>query len=116
MRVTTISGAVTDAELLDGYARVLASPEFDPTLDVIVDLSGVTEAHVSAEGLGVIAGFVAAAAAELRAPPRVALVAPPSPLRRLAEHYVAAAEAQRARVEYRVFGDVAGARAWLGLR
>ena len=116
VRVTTISGAITDAELLDAYARVLASPEFDPTLDVLVDLSGVTRADVTADGLRVIAGFVAAAAAELRERPRVALVAPPSPLSHLAEHYVAAAEAQRARVEYRVFSDVAGAREWLGLR
>ena len=113
LRVTTISGAIADAELLDAYARALASPEFDPTLDVLVDLSGVTRANVTAGGLGVIAGFVAAAAAELRERPRVALVAPPGRFSPLAEQYVAAAEAQHVAVEYRVFSDVAGARAWL---
>jgi ABC-type transporter Mla MlaB component len=114
VRLTTLTGAVTDTELLDAYARVLASPEFDPRLDVLVDLSGIDRADVTVEGLGVVAGFVAAATAELRRRPRVALVAPAAPLRQLAEQYVVAAEREHARLEYRVFEDTAAARAWLG--
>ena len=115
VRFTTITGTVTDAELLDAYARVLASSEFDPTLDVLVDLSGVDRAEVSAEGLGVIAGFVATAASELRERPRVALVVRPPFLHGMVADYVAAAERHQARIEYRVFADVEAARAWLGL-
>lgn len=115
VRFTTITGTITDAELLDAYARVLASPEFDPTFDVLVDLSGVERAEVSAEGLGVVASFVAAAAAELRERPRVAVVARPPLLHGMLAHYVAAAERQQVRLEYRTFEDVAAARAWLGL-
>ncbi len=50
-RVATFSGAITDRELIDAYRLLLGSPEYDPSLDDLIDLRGVTHMGVTGAGL-----------------------------------------------------------------
>lgn len=52
LRITVLTGVLTEAEILEEYGRVLGSPEFDPTHRELVDLSGVERLDISVTGVG----------------------------------------------------------------
>ena len=50
-RVATFLGTVTDAELLGSYGALVAQPDYDATLDDMVDMRGVERLEVSSEAV-----------------------------------------------------------------
>jgi hypothetical protein len=50
-RVASFEGEVNDEDLLGAYERVLAEPDYDPTLDDLVDLRGVMRLDVSSDAV-----------------------------------------------------------------
>jgi hypothetical protein len=52
LRITVLTGVLTEAEILEEYGRLLASPEFDPTHRELVDLTDVERLDISVTGVG----------------------------------------------------------------
>ncbi len=50
-RVATFTGRVGDRELFDAYAALVSEPAYDPSLDDLIDLRGVTHMGVTGAGL-----------------------------------------------------------------
>ena len=51
VRAALYTGVVDDPEMLQAYGALLAEPDYDPALDDLVDLRGVSRFEVSTEGL-----------------------------------------------------------------
>jgi hypothetical protein len=50
-RVATFTGAIGDRELFDAYSTLVREPTYDPSLDDLIDLRGVTHMGVTGAGL-----------------------------------------------------------------
>lgn len=50
-RVAIFEGIVTDTELLGSYGSLVQEPDYDPTLDDLVDMRGVQRLEVSTEAV-----------------------------------------------------------------
>jgi hypothetical protein len=50
-RVATFTGRIGDRELFDAYASLVNEPDYDPSLDDLIDLRGVTHMGVTGTGL-----------------------------------------------------------------
>ena len=51
MRVATFTGTITDDELLHSYGELTSRPDYDATLNDLVDMSGVERLDVSSEAV-----------------------------------------------------------------
>jgi hypothetical protein len=110
---TTATGVVTDAELRQLCASMLANPDYDPSVDHIFDGHGI-------ERLEVTPGTVQEAAqlfarTDRRRQPRVAIVAPADAtfgIARMYEEYRAMLPSPKS---YLVCRTMEEARRWLGL-
>jgi hypothetical protein len=112
VRVATFTGVVDERTLLDAYERVVATPDYDPDLDDLLDFGDVERVDVAGEGVRrLVAYFDRADLPGHHA--RLAIVAPQDYVFGLARMY----EALRggAPGQIRVFRDRAAAEAWLGL-
>ena len=111
VRVSTFSGALSTDELLRHAKTVLSSPDYDPSMDSLVDMSGITDLRVTTTDVGrVEADFARATQNHVR---RIAFVAT-SPL---TFGYARAYQTQHdeAQDEVEIFEDLAAARRWIGL-
>ena len=50
-RIATFAGPIGDRELLDAYESLLNDPTYDPSVDDLIDLRGVTHMAVTGAGL-----------------------------------------------------------------
>jgi hypothetical protein len=50
-RIATFTGAIGDRELFDAYESLLDDPTYDPSVDDLIDLRGVTHMGVTGAGL-----------------------------------------------------------------
>lgn len=50
-RIATFTGAIGDRELHDAYETLLRDPSYDPAVDDLIDLRGVTHMGVTGAGL-----------------------------------------------------------------
>jgi hypothetical protein len=114
VRYSVFEGTVGDDELVDAYADVLGDPNFDPTLNDLVDARGVRRLEVTPAGLRRLADLVQQVD-RLLLPTKVAVVAPDDIAYDAGRMYEAIRAGQSAPAEHRVFRDMAEARAWLGL-
>lgn len=114
LRISTLSGTVTDAELLEVYQALLDDPAYDPTLHDLVDTCGVVRVAATPDGIRRVAQLVARMD-ERYGPTRLALVAPGGPAYVMAQLYTFYRDAQNSPVEHRVFRSLKEARAWLGV-
>ena len=114
VRHAVLEGTVGDHELIDAYAGVLADPDFDPTLNDLVDARGVRRVDVTPAGLRRLADVVQQVD-RLSLPTKVAIVAVEDVAYDAARMYEAVRANQHAPAEHRVFRDIAEARRWLGL-
>ena len=111
VRVTTFRGSLTTDELLQHAKAVLGSPDYDPSMDSLVDLSGITDLRVTTTDVGrVEADFARATQNHVR---RIAFVTT-SPL---TFGYARAYQTQHGetRDEVEIFEDLETARRWIGL-
>ena len=107
VRMTTLSGRVTGEELVAASAANLRAPDYDPTLDSLVDLRAVTSIDFSATEVTAVAGLYS----EVRKGngQRMAVVGATP----VAIGYSRAFEIQGG-AEVRQFETLEEARAWLG--
>jgi len=117
VRYASASGVLTDADVLEGYAAVLADPAYDAALDMVFDCSDVEWLAVAPSTIKQIAELVALADRAIPAGvhPRAAIVAPADVAFGMARMYQARREAQDAPRQYFVCRTMAEARSWLGL-
>lgn len=111
-RISVLTGVIADRDLIEAYTALLASPEYDPTLDDLVDACGVVRVEVTPDGVRDVARVVASMDA-LNPGTRIALVAPGGAAYVMARLFTYYREAQGAPAEHRVFRDVDDAHAWL---
>ncbi|MFN2567455.1 MAG: hypothetical protein ABR499_20860 [Gemmatimonadaceae bacterium] len=114
VRHAVLEGTVGDDELLDTYGTVLGDPNFDPTLNDLVDARGVRRVDVTPAGVRKLADLVQQID-RFSLPTKVAVVAADDVAYETARMYEALRVGQRAPAEHRVFRDMAEARQWLGL-
>ncbi len=50
-RIATFAGPIGDRELFDAYQSLLNDPTYDPSVDDLIDLRGVTHMAVTSAGL-----------------------------------------------------------------
>jgi len=112
LRTSAMTGVVTDAELVAAYRGLIEAPDYDATLDDLVDTSGIVRLEVTPDGIRDVARVVASM--DARNPgTRVAIVAPGGAAYVMARLYGFYREAQRAPAEHRVFRAAVEATAWL---
>jgi hypothetical protein len=109
-----LEGTIDDDELVSTYAAVLADPDFDPTLNDLVDARGVRRVDVTPAGVRRLADLVQQID-RLALPTRIAVVAPTDVAYDTARMYEALRVGQNAPAEHRIFRDMPEARQWLGL-
>jgi hypothetical protein len=114
VRHSVLEGTVGDDELVDAYAVVLNDPDFDPTLNDLVDARAVRRVDVTPAGVRRLADLVQQIDRH-SLPTKVAVVAADDVAYDMARMYEAFRTAQNAPAEHRVFRDMAEARQWLGL-
>ena len=115
LRTSVMAGTVTDGELIAAYRALLESPDYDATLDDLVDAREIVRVEVTPDGVREVAGIVAAMDAK-NPGTRVAIVAPGGAAYVMARLYGFYREAQNAPAEHRVFRDMTEAHTWLARR
>jgi len=115
VRHAVLEGTIGDDELVDAYAGVLADPDFDPTLNDLVDARGVRRVDVTPVGLRRLADLVQQID-RLALPTKIAIVAADDVAYDAARMYEALRVGQHAPAQHRVFREMSDARQWLGLR
>jgi hypothetical protein len=114
VRHSVLEGTIGDDELVDAYAAVLGDPDFDPTLNDLVDACTVRRIDVTPAGLRRLADLVRQID-RLALPTKIAIVAPDDVAYDTARMYETLRAGQHAPAEHRVFRGMADARRWLGL-
>ncbi len=114
VRHSVLEGTVGDDDLVDAYAAVLSDPDFDATLNDLVDARGVRRVDVTPAGVRRLAELVQQID-RLALPTKVAVVAPDDVAYDTARMYESLRLAQNAPAQHRVFRDMAEAWRWLGL-
>jgi hypothetical protein len=114
LRVTTLSGTVTDEELLAAYERLLEGDGYDPAFNDLVDSCAVVRMGATPDGIRRLAQTVARRD-ESHQGTRMAIVAPGGPAHVMAKLFTFYRDAQGSPVEHRVFRSLPEAREWLGL-
>jgi hypothetical protein len=114
VRHAVLEGTVGDDELVDSYAAVIDDPDFDPTLNDLVDARAVRRVDVTPAGLRKVADLIQQID-RLALPTKVAIVAADDVAFDTARMYQVVRTGQHAPAEHRVFRDMAEARRWLGL-
>lgn len=112
LRTSTMTGVVTDRELIDAYVALVEAPDYDPTLDDLVDASAVARVEVTPDGVREVARVIATM--DARNPgTRIAIVAPGGSAFVMARLFTFYREAQGAPARHRVFRDAAEAGSWV---
>lgn len=114
VRYTVISGDVTGAELVEAFGRAAAAPEYDPSVNGLVDMRGVERLDVASSAIWDLAQLLRRAERGVTSR-RVAIVAPSDFVFGMARMFEALAATSGAKTTYHIFRDMAEARAWLGL-
>jgi hypothetical protein len=110
LRTATFTGTIADGELLDSYRAHLGQPDYDPTLDDLVDLREVEHLDVSAGALKEM-NRMFAGVDEYGIPTRLAIVAPGDLGYGLGRMYEMMRDGAPETI--RVFRDAETAHAWL---
>ncbi len=112
LRVATFTGTIDDAGLMAAYGELIASPDYDPSLNDLADLRAVERFEVSPEAVRRLVSMFTPVD-RLSVPTRLAIVAAADSVFGMARMY----EMLRmdAPEEIHVFRDMAEARAWLGV-
>jgi hypothetical protein len=114
VRYSVFSGTINDKDLLDAYARSLQAPDFDPTLNGLVDARAVRRVDVTPAGLRHLADLIQTVD-RLQLPTKVAIVAESDVAFGMARMYQSIRADGGAPSEHRVFREMSEAREWLGL-
>jgi hypothetical protein len=117
LRIVVGRGRVTDRDLLEAWGDALADPEYDASVDSLVDMSSVDQFEVTPSGAQRLADVTEMCQRPL-APgirPRVACVAPTDRAFNVLRMYEMYRELQGSPALYFVCRSLEEARCWLGL-
>jgi hypothetical protein len=114
LRYSVFSGDIGDRELIAAFRRSMESPDFDPTLNGLVDLRAVQRLDVTSSGIWELAQ-VLRVADRSRTARRVAIVAPSDFQFGMARMAATLLSTGGLATEYHAFRDMTEAREWLGL-
>jgi hypothetical protein len=115
VRHIAFTGVLTDGDVAESYWMV-ADPDGDPAMDLLVETSGVERVDVTEEALRAVAGLRALDSRRpAPAPARVAVVAPADVMYNSARMYGAYRQEAGAVARYFVCRTMEEARRWLGL-
>jgi hypothetical protein len=114
VRYAVFSGEVTDRELVEAFRGSIDSPDFDPTLNGLVDLRAVRTLDVTSNGIWQL-GQILGASDRAGPPRRVAIVASSDFQFGMARMAAALLSTGGRSTAYEAFRDMGVARAWLGL-
>jgi hypothetical protein len=117
VRYTVGSGTLTDQDLVEFFGTMVANPAYDPSLDHLIDLSGVERFEVTNHGARELAQLMELSDGLIPrgARPKAAAVATSDEGLALLWLYRSVREHRGSRVELAVFRSMANARLWLGL-
>ena len=111
VRIQTFSGAISAEEYVASMRALVGSDRFDPSMDALVDLRGVTSTTVRAEHVRAVRDLMASP--QVRAPRKVAFVVGNAVTLGYARAYQMLMEGGPEEIE--IFEDLQEARGWLGL-
>jgi ABC-type transporter Mla MlaB component len=114
IRYTTMSGDVSEEDVISAFTRAMAQLGVEESLDQIIDMRDVQRLDVSGAGIWQLAELVRSTddPAVVR---RVAVVASSDQLFGMARMYQALRSTGSGPAKYRVFREMRAAREWLGL-
>jgi hypothetical protein len=117
VRYTVGSGTLTDRDLVDCYAAMVADPRYDPSLDQLVDLTAVERFDVTNTGARELGELMTLSDALIPdgVTPRVAAVAGSDEGIALLWLYRSVREHGGSPVDFAIFRSLSDARSWLGL-
>lgn len=115
LRVASAHGVLTDADVLDQYGALLQDPAFDPSYNLVFDMTAVERLEISPTTLQRIAHMVDRAdrAIPPGVRPKVAIVAPADSTFGMARMYEMQREARNPPKDYRVCRTVDEAMRWV---
>jgi hypothetical protein len=113
LRVVVVEGALGDVDVYETFSTLWLAPDYDPTLDELVDLSGLSGLGVTTSGIRRL-GETSVQVHRGSPAVRVAIVAPDNLVYGLSRMYGAFAEESGS--EHRVFRSLEEAMAWLKQR
>lgn len=111
LRRATFSGVITEPVLFHTYEQLLSEPDYDPTLNDLVDMRGVERLEVSSQGVRQLVGLFAQP--ETQSTNKLAIVAPESYIFGMARMYEILSSDTSEQIQ--VFRDLRDAERWLGL-
>ena len=112
LRTAIFSGVITEQALISAYIALISDPAFEPTINDLVDLSGVTKLEVTSSGVRRVAQMFDPLN-ELQTQNRLAIVAPRDDLFGMARMYeILRSDAPE---ETRVCRTIEDAKAFLGV-
>jgi hypothetical protein len=114
LRHAVMEGTIDDDQLVDAFSAVLADPNFDPTLNDLVDARAVRRLDVTPAGVRRLAELVQQVD-RLSLPTKIAVVTGDDDAYNAARMYEAMRVEQHAPAEHRIFREMDDARIWLGL-
>jgi hypothetical protein len=114
VRHAVFEGTVDDDQLVHAFERVLGDPNFDPTLNDLVDGRAVRRLDVTPAGVRRLADLVQQVD-RLLLPTKIAVVAGDDVAYDAARMYQALRAEQGAPAEHRIFRHMGDARRWLGM-
>lgn len=114
VRYSILSGDIGDRELVAAYRAAFASPDFDPSLNGLVDLRDARTLNVTSSGIWELAQILRPGDQTAHAR-RVALVASSDFQFGMARMVSTLLTTGGLTTEYQAFREMAEARAWLGL-
>ncbi len=113
LRYSVFSGDIGDRELIDAFRRSIQGPDFDPSLNGLVDLRAVNRLDITSSGIWELAQVLRPVDRPQTAR-RVAIVASSDFQFGMARMAATLLSTGGLTTEYQAFRDIAEARRWLG--
>lgn len=111
LRKAIFKGEITEAALFHSYTQLLSQPDYDPTLNDLVDLREVERLEVSSRGIRQLVELFAQP--ESQSANKLAIVAPESHIFGMARMYEILSSDTSEQIQ--VFRDLRDAENWLGI-
>ena len=117
VRHTVGTGVLSDRDFVDCYGAMVADPAYDPSLDQLVDLTGVERLEVTSVGASELGDLMTLSDALIPEGirPKVALVASSDEGIAILWLYRSVREHAGSPVQFAIFRSLGDARSWLGL-
>jgi hypothetical protein len=111
LRLAIFSGVITESILFQAYEQLLSAPDYEPTLDDLVDMRGVERLGISSQAVRHLVGLFAQP--ESQAANKLAIVASAAHIFGMARMYEILSSNTSEQIQ--VFRDLREAEHWLNI-